>query len=165
MEWSGQRGATYRLLEGAVRLADMETEGLVLDAFAVRAGGRGGSVELGLLTAGDRFQLVLANLEGPPRYRAWARQDTLELFWPEVDVTWEETRSFEQARRDVPVHWHIESEDGRLSGTFESVSSHLHAGDGEGAILPVLAVYEVTGTVTIDGAEVAVKGFLRHFQR
>lgn len=165
VEWSGQRGATYRLMEGSVRLGDVETAGLVLDAFAVRAGGLGGSVELGLLTAGDRLQLVLANLEGPARYRAWARRDTLELFWPELDVTWEETRSFERARRDVPVHWRIESGDGRLSGTFESVSSHLHAGDGEGPILPVLAVYEVAGTITIDEAEVAVKGFLRHFRR
>lgn len=165
VEWSGQRGATYRLLEGAVRLADVETAGLVLDAFAVRAGGLDGSVELGLLTGGDRLQLVLANLEGPGRYRAWARRDDVELFWPEVDITWEETRSFERARRDVPVQWRLESGDGRLSGTFESVSSHLHAGDGEGAILPVLAVYEVAGTITIDEAEVAVKGFLRHFQR
>ena len=41
VEWSGQRGATYRLLEGAVRLADVETTGLVLDAFAVRADGTG----------------------------------------------------------------------------------------------------------------------------
>ena len=165
VEWSGQRGATYRLLEGAVRLADVETEGLVLDAFAVQATENGGSAELGVLIGDDRLQLVFANLEGAGRYRAWARRDTLEFFWPEVAVTWEETRSFERARRGVPVLWHIESADGTLSGAFESVSSHVQALDGAGAILPVLAVYEVSGQVNVGGDEVAVKGFLRHFQR
>lgn len=165
VEWSGQRGTTYRLLEGAVRLADVETEGLVLDAFAVRTTDSGGGAELGLLIAGDRLQLVFANLDGPGRYRAWARRDTLELFWPEVEVTWEETRSFERARRSVPVLWHMESADGTLSGVFESVSSHVQALEGDGAILPVLAVYEVAGRITVDEEEVAVKGFLRHFQR
>ena len=165
VEWSGQRGATYRLLEGAVRLADVETEGLVLDAFAVRATENGGGAELGVLIGDDRLQLVFANLDGPGRYRAWALQDTTEFFWPEVEVTWEETRSFERARRSVPVLWRIESEDGMLSGAFESVSSHVQALDGTGAILPVLAVYEVAGHVNVGEEEVAVRGFLRHFQR
>ena len=165
VEWSGQRGATYRLIQGALRLADVETEGLVLDAFAVRTTENGGGTELGVLIGGDRLQLVFANLDGPGRYRAWTRQDTLELFWPEVEVTWEETRSFERARRNVPVLWHIESADGMLSGAFESVSSHVQALEGDGAILPVLAVYEVAGRLTVDEEEVAVKGFLRHFQR
>lgn len=165
VEWNGQRGATYRLLEGSVRLGDVETRGLVLDAFAVRTSGAGESAELALLIGGDRFQLVLANLEGPGRYRAWARQDTLELFWPEVEVEWGETRSFERARRDVPVVWRIESGDGRLSGEFESVTSHLQTQNGDGAILPVLGVYEVAGLFRVDGEEVAVRGFLRHFQR
>ena len=165
VEWSGQRGTTYRLLEGAVRLADVETEGLVLDAFAVRTTDNGGGAELAVLTGDDRLQLVFANLDGPGRYRAWARQDTLELFWPDVEVTWEETRSFERARRNVPVLWHIESADGMLSGAFESVSSHVQALEGDGTILPVLAVYEVAGRITVDEEEVAVKGFLRHFQR
>ena len=164
VEWSGQRGATYRLLEGAVRLADVETTGLVLDAFAVRADGREDSAELGLLTAGDALQLVIANLEGPGRYRAWSRQGARELFWPDVEVAWEETRSVERARRDVPVLWRIESADGRLEGQFEAVSSHVQLHDGEGAILPVLVVYEVAGQITIDGEQVAVSGFLRHFQ-
>jgi len=128
-------------------------------------GARRRGAELGLLIAGDRLQLVFANLDGPGRYRAWARQDTLELFWPEVEVTWEETRSFERARRSVPVLWHMESADGTLSGVFESVSSHVQALEGDGAILPVLAVYEVAGRITVDEEEVAVKGFLRHFQR
>ena len=163
VEWSGQRGALYRVLEGSVRLADMETEGLVLDAFGVR--GEDADTELWVLVAGDRMQLVLANLGGAGRLRAWARRDTLELFWPEVDAAWEETRSFERARRDVPVLWRVESRDGRLTGTIEALSSHLQALDGDGAILPVQAVYEVAGRVAVGGEEVAVRGFLYHFQR
>ena len=164
-DWSGQRGATYRLLDGALRLADVETRGLVLDAFAVRTADSGPKLELGVLAAGDRLQLVFANLEGTGRYRAWARRDTVELFWPEVEVAWEETRSFERARRDVPVLWRVESGDGTLSGTFESRNSHVQALEGTGAILPALAVYEVAGRIVVDEEEVAVRGFLRHLQR
>lgn len=164
-EWSGQRGATYRLQEGTLRLADIETRGLVMDAFAVRSTDAGGITELGVLTAGDRLQLVFANLEGPGRYRAWARHDSGELFWPEVEMTWDETRSFERARRGVPVLWRMESSDGMLSGEFESRSSHVQALAGTGAILPVLAVYEVAGRISVGEEEVAVKGFLRHMQR
>ncbi len=164
-EWSGQRGATYRLLDGTLRLADVETRGLVLDALAVRSGDSGGVVELGVLAAGDRLQLVFANIEWTSRYRAWARRDTVEHFWPEVEMAWEETRSFERARREVPVLWRVESGDGTLSGTFESGNSHVQALEGTGAILPVLAVYEVAGRIVVDEEEVAVKGFLRHLQR
>ena len=163
-EWSGQRGASYGLLAGTLRLADVETTGLVLDAFAARTADRDSAVELALLAAGSGFQLVLANLEGPMRYRAWARRDNREFFWPEVTVSWEETRSFERARRDVPVLWRIESPDGVLAGEFESVGSHLRSLAAEGAILPVLAVYEVAGQLTVDGERVAVRGFLRHFR-
>ena len=81
---------------------------------------------------------MIANLEGPGRYRAWSRQGARELFWPEVEVAWEETRSVERARRDVPVLWRIESADGRLEGQFEAASSHVQLHDGDGAILPVL---------------------------
>ncbi len=164
-EWSGQRGATYRLLEGTIRLADVETEGLVLDAFAVRAADAGGSAEMGVLAGRGQMQLVFANAEAPGRYRAWARQDTLEFFWPEVEVTWEETRGVERARRGVPVLWRIDSGDGMLSGAFEALSSHVQVLDGTSAILPVLVVYEVAGQVRVGEAEEAVKGFLRHFQR
>ena len=162
-EWSGQRGAFYRILEGSVRLADVETEGLVLDAFGVR--GEDSDAELWLLTGGDRMQLVLANPGGTGHLRAWARRDTLELFWPEVDATWEEARSFERARRDVPVLWRVESGDGRLTGTIEAVSSHLQVLGGDGAILPVRAVYEVAGQIAVDDEVVAVRGFVHHFQR
>ena len=165
VEWSGQRGETYRVQEGSVRLGDVETRGLVLDAFAVRASGIDESAELGLLTDGDGLKLVFANPEGTGRYRAWAVHDSEELFWPQVEVTWEETRSFEGARREVPVLWRIESGDGSLSGEFESVSSHLRSLDGTGAILPVLGVYEVAGRIAVDGEQVAVRGLLRHFQR
>ena len=164
-EWSGQRGATYRLLEGALRLAGVETEGLVLDAFAVRSGDTGGSAELGLLAGSDGLQLVLADAGAPGRYRAWARRDTLELFWPEVEVTWEETRGVERARRGVPVLWRIDSADGMISGAFEALSSHVQTLGGGGAILPVLVVYEVAGQIRVGEAEEAVKGFLRHYQR
>lgn len=164
-EWSGQRGETYRLLNGTTRLAGVETTGLVLDAFTARTNEAAGAIELALVTGGRSFQLLFADSDGPGPYRAWARHDTASHSWPEVDVAWPEMRTFERARRDVPVVWTIASTDPDLSGRFEAVSSHQHTMRGSGARLPALGVYEIAGYVTIDTERIEVKGFLRHLQR
>ena len=165
VEWSGQRGGTYRLLAGTARLSGVETEGLVLDVFTARARESDQFAEWGLLIGDDQLQFLIADLEGPGEYRAWARHRSEDLFWPTVTVTWAETRTFERARREIPVGWRFESSDGDLSGEFESVSWHLQTLEGAGAILPVLGVYEVAGHVTTGGTRIPVRGFLRHFQR
>ncbi len=170
-EWSGQRGDTYRLLAGTAVLAGAETQGLVLDAFTARATDADEFTELALLAGGDGFHLVIADAEGSEGsegadpYRAWARHDSEIHSWPEVEVLWRETRTFERARREVPVVWRIRSGDPALSGEFEAVSSHQHTLDGMRAILPVLGVYEVRGYVDIETERIDVEGFLRHFQR
>lgn len=164
-EWSGQRGDAYRLLAGTALLAGAETQGLVLDAFTARATGADEFTELALLAGGDRLQLVIADAEGADPYRAWARYDSEEHSWPEVEVVWQETRTFERARREVPVVWRISSGDPALSGEFEAVSSHQHTLDGTRAILPVLGVYEIRGHVNIETERIDVEGFLHHFQR
>ena len=165
VEWSGQRGETYRLLTGTALLAGVETQGLVLDAFTARATDSDDFTELALLAGGDGFQLVIADVEGAGPYRAWARHDSEIYSWPEVEVLWQETRTFERARREVPVVWRIESSDPALSGEFEAVSSHQHSMEGTGALLPVLGVYEIRGYVYIETERIDVEGFLRHFQR
>jgi len=109
--------------------------------------------------------LLIADLEGPGPHRAWALRGSEEIFWPSVTVSWLETRSFERARREIPVLWGFGSEDDELTGEIESVSSHFQTLEGEGLILPVLGVHEVAGQVTFGDTQVAVKGFLRHFQR
>ena len=165
-EWSGQRGDTYRLHAGVARLSGVEYQGLVVDAYTPRAGDSGQPSEWALLVGDGPFHLLIADLEGLDPYRAWARHGEEDIVWSTVTLTWGETRSFERARRDVPVQWRFRSEDGGLAGEFEPVSpGHLQTLRGEGPILPVLGVYEVAGQVTIGDTRLAVKGFLRHFQR
>ena len=164
-DWSGQRGDTYRLLAGTSHLSDVEHPGLVVDAYTPRANASDQPFEWGLLVGDGPLYLLLTDLDptGPPR--AWGLHDSEEMSWPTVTLTWGDTRSFERARRDIPVLWRFRSSDGELAGEIESVSSHLQALAGEGPILPVLGVYEVAGWVTVGETRVAVKGFLRHFQR
>ena len=165
VEWRGQRGEIYRLAEGSARLSESTTAGLVLDVSTARLTEEPEPAEWGLLTSGDGVQLLLVDPEGPGPYRAWAKMGEQDLAWPEVTVTWAETRSFERARRPVPVLWQFESDDGLLTGEFEAVSSHFQTLEGDGVILPALGVYEVAGTITIDEEETDVRGFLRHLQR
>ncbi|MYK67681.1 MAG: hypothetical protein F4022_14615 [Gemmatimonadetes bacterium] len=164
-DWSGQRGDIYRLLAGTATLSDVEYPGVVVDAYIPRADGSGQVSEWGLLIGEGPLYVLLADVDGTGTSSAWGLRAGEELSWPAVTLAWGETRSFERARRDIPVLWRFRSSDGTLQGEVESVSSHLQAVDGEGAILPVLGVYEVAGFVTVDEARVAVKGFLRHAQR
>jgi hypothetical protein len=76
-----------------------------------------------------------------------------------------ETNAFQPARRDVPVSWTISSPDGELQGTLEVSSADVRAGQGSGPVLPVQALFEVEGTVTIEGRTFPVRGLFRHEQR
>ncbi len=165
IEWIDSRGGRYRLLNGVARLGGEERSGWVMDVSGARTGSSDGSGEWALLAGDDQLKLLLSNADGSGEYRAWARMGTEERFWPSVSVTWGETRSFERARRDIPVLWRFRSSDGSLRGEFHSVSAHHLTLDATSPILPVLGVYEVEGTVSTDDNRVAVKGFLRHQQR
>lgn len=164
-EWSGQRGDTYRLRAGSARLSGVEYEGVVVDAYAPRVGGSDPPSEWCLLIGDGSLYVLIADLEGPGAHRAWVLRDSEETFWPAVTITWDETRSFKPARREIPVLWGFRSDDGTLAGEIESTSSDPRKLDGEGLVLPVLVVHEVAGQVTIGDAQVAVRGFLRHLQR
>ena len=163
-EWSDPRVGTYRLLKATASLSGVESDGWIVDAFTAYPADSDEATEWAVLV-GDDLHLLLAAPDGARTHRAWAHRGAEDLSWPAVDVTWAETRSFDRARRDIPVLWRFESADGRLSGEFQSVSAHHQTLDGSGPVLPVLAVYEVDGHVLVDDSRVAVKGFLRHAQR
>ena len=164
-KWNGQRGDTYQVQSGFASLSGVEYPGLVVDTYIPRANDSDQPSEWGLLVGDGPLYLLLADVNGAAAPRAWALHDAEEKSWPTVTLSWADTRSFERARRNIPVQWRFRSDDGELAGEIESVSSHLQAIDGEGPILPVLGVYEVEGQVTVGETRVAVKGFLRHFQR
>jgi hypothetical protein len=119
------------------------------------------------LVSGDSQQMVLENptVTNPGTrgaYRAWARLDFRDLHWPDVTVSWAEVRAYQPARQDVPVSWTLKSEDGELGGTLHVRSAQIQAGKGTGPLLPVDALFTVSGSVRIQGRAYPVLGLFRH---
>ena len=79
-------------------------------------------------------------------------------------MVWSSVRSFEEARRDVPVEWEIRSLNGELEVTIASAGMELRAVEGEGPILPVDGLFQVTGVVVLAGDSLEVRGLVRHVQ-
>ena len=79
-------------------------------------------------------------------------------------MVWSSVRSFEEARRDVPVEWEIRSLNGELEVTIASAGMELRAVAGEGPILPVDGLFQVTGVVALAGDSLEVRGLVRHVQ-
>lgn len=166
-EWTGPAGETVRLQEAEVLLANRVVDGLLLDLSRSRGTAEPPARDWVLLSGEDNLELVLEDpgLDGTPgMFRGWARLDFRPLQWPEVVVTWTEQRPFESARRDIPVSWSLASLDGELTGELTAIASHLEAGEGEGPILPVRALFDVEGVIRLDGREFPVRGLWRHLQ-
>ena len=72
--------------------------------------------------------------------------------------------AFEPARREVPMSWTIQSQGGELGGSLNVVAPFLEAGEGEGPLLPVRGLFQIAGTVTLNGRSFPVRGLLRHKQ-
>jgi hypothetical protein len=167
IEWAGTRGQTFRLLEGAVYLSDQRIEGTALDmsrAHRVEVGTPG---DWAFLTSGDSLQVVLehsdtTSYDGTGTYHGWARLDFRDLQWPSLTVEWAEVRAFQPSRQDVPVSWTITSEDGGVDGVLQVQSAQIQAGEGDGPLLPVDALFMVSGTLSVDGASYPVRGLFRH---
>jgi hypothetical protein len=123
------------------------------------------------LLSGDSLQVVLEDVSpagGPDggSFSGWGLLDlSSDRQWDNVRLGWLETRSFEPARRDVPMRWEIRSEDGEISGILDAVNPYLEAEEGEGPMLPVDALYQVAGALVLEGRELPVQGLIRHRQR
>ena len=79
-------------------------------------------------------------------------------------MVWSSVRSFEEARRDVPVEWQIRSLNGELEVTLTSAGMDLRAVAGEGPRLPVEGLFQVTGSIVLGGDSLEVRGLVRHVQ-
>ena len=95
----------------------------------------------------------------------WARIEFLDRQWQGVQLAWSEVRAFEPARRDVPMAWEIRSPDGDMEGNLTAMAPFLEAVEGDGPMLPVDALFQVAGTLTLGGNEFPVQGLIRHMQR
>jgi hypothetical protein len=121
------------------------------------------------LTGPRRLVIVVESPGGSPAYTAWGRIGDEDFRWPEVQVEWSSVRSFEEARRDVPVEWEIRSlaslAGGGLELTLVSAGMELRTDEGSGPILPVNGLYQVTGRAVLAGDTLEVRGLVRHVQR
>ena len=170
VEWSGQRGQTYRVHEGNLYLAERTLDGLLLDMTRAWVSDHGPPGDLGFLVSGSSLQLVCEDLapgsgsEGG-EFSCWARVRFADRQWRGVRLVWSELRAFEPARRDVPVGWKVRSPDGTLEGDLTAAAVFLEAGEGAGPVLPVKGLFRLAGTLVLEGREFPVQGFLRHRQR
>jgi hypothetical protein len=167
IEWAGARGQTFRVLEAAVYLSDQRIEGAALDMTRARRVEDGALGDWAFLTSGDSLQVVLessdsTSTEGTGTYHGWARLDFRDLQWPSLTVDWAEVRGFQPSRRDVPVSWTITSEDAGVDGVLQVQSAQIQAGEGTGPLLPVDALFMVSGTLSVDGVTYPVRGLFRH---
>ena len=170
IEWGGPRGEVFRLLDGSLYLSERRLGGIVLDMSRGSSADSPRAGDWAFLASGDSLQIVLQGDgqhqgEPLPTYRAWARLDSRDLQWSTLDVDWVETNAFQPARRDVPVSWSISSPDGDLQAVLEVSSGNVRAGQGSGPVLPVQALFEVTGTVTIEERTFPIRGLFRHERR
>lgn len=173
-EWSGPRGERFQVRDGSAVLSGEELAGMVYEARLVRRAQDRPHGDWAFLTSGDSVQIVLydPSPEQQPAemtYRGLARiegapEDRRERRWAVVGVDWTVMRAFQEARRDIPVEWTLGSPDGDLEGRLRAVTSELTAGEGDGPLLPVEALFQVRGTVEIGGREFPVRGLFRHLQ-
>jgi hypothetical protein len=168
--WVGPRGETFDLLEGAAYLSDERIDGWVVDVARSWAPSSPGAGDWAFLVSGDSVSVVMAadvehGLDTEPVYRVWAQRGAQDMVWPEAELTWSDRQAFPPARRDVPTEWSLSAPDGTVSATFASITSEMQAGQGEGPLLPVLALMQVEGTMTARGASFPVRGLLVHRRR
>lgn len=168
-EWSGPRGESFRLLDGALLMASARVPGLILDVMRARPLRDAEGGDWAVLHSGDSLQAVLhsPNFQPPGTagaFHALARVNEVERVFPEVTVTWSESRSFERARREIPVVWSAEAVGGEMSAQLTIEAAQIQAGQGDGPQLPVDAFFQVEGTLRIAEAVYRVSGLLRHTQ-
>ena len=169
-EWTGLQGETFLVVEGAAVLSERRLPGLVLDLGRAHRGETPPAGDWMFLTSGDSVQIVLSGTDatgsGVGTFEGWGRlPDEREIPWRDITVSWAETRSFEKARREVPVRWSLAAGIDEMSADLVQNTAYIEAGPGEGPLLPVDALFEVAGTLQVGDAVYPVRGLVRHVQR
>jgi len=170
-EWTGAPQEVVRFHRARIGLESNELEGFLMD-LSVRGGpGDDWTGDWLFVQGGDFLQAAFRELphtleagSEPRPYQGWTRIAVRNRHWPGIELEWAEVRSFEQARRDIPVRWTLRSQDGELTGDLHSVAQHLSTGEGEGPLLPVKALFQIEGEIRHLGDTVGVVGILRHRQ-
>ena len=172
VEWTGADGSTFRIESAAAALGSRTFQGLALDMTRGRELSNPPRGDWAFLVSGDSLQVILESPTEAPAgtdggFRAFGRIDFRRLQWRNVTVDWAESRAYEPARRDVPGAWTFSSTEDigpgpSLTGSLTSRSARLSPGTGEGPVLPVDALFIVSGTVALGDSEYPVHGLYRH---
>lgn len=165
LEWHGSQGEMFRIHQGAINLRDhLLIEGMILDMNRIYTKGSLFPGEWMFLTGPNDLVVIIRATEESSNYTAWARKGDQEYHWPDIEMEWSSVKSFEEARRDIPIAWRIRSLDGEMDISLTSVSMELDAVAGEGPILPVEGLYQVSGSLILTGDYLGMRGLVRHVQ-
>lgn len=169
-QWAGPREERLQLLEASIYVGQERTNGVVLDMARLSSTEIQPLGDWAFLTSGDSLQVIVQgdmehNVESPPNYRGWVRLGTEELHWPALMIDWTSTSAHQPARRDLPVSWTISSTNDPIDGNLEVSASEIITGTGVGPVLPVQALLEVAGEISIDGSSFPVHGLFNHRRR
>jgi hypothetical protein len=167
-EWTGGRGQVFRVLEAALYLSDQRIRGMALDMSRGFGPDESPHRDWAFLVSGDSLQLILerapeqaATGDAAP-FDVWGQLASSDLAWPKLTLTPAEVRAFQPARQDVPVSWRITAEGGAPVGDLQVSAAQIRAGEGSGPVLPVDALFLVSGTLTIEGRDYSIRGLFRH---
>jgi len=165
--WTGRRGGSFTVEEAAVVLGGRAVPGLALDLSRAWIPDEAPAGDWAFLTSGDSIAIVLQaprSSRDANAWQGWVLRGGDEMLLPEVTLDWAEARAFDEARRDVPIAWSLTTPQGELAGSFQVRAVDLRALPGEGPLLPVRGVFDVTGAVLLDEVERPVAGILFHTQ-
>jgi hypothetical protein len=173
-EWPRPGEESIGLLEGRALFPAGTVDGIVLDIsrrWELESDGSGAPGDWLFLHSGPQLQVFLEEVgpvgtsRSPAPYHGWSRLAFRDLRWDELTLEWAEVGPYEEARRDVPVRLRFSAPAGGLSGEVEVVSSWIDVGSGEGPILPLEGLFQLSGQVDLQGESFAVVGAARHVQR
>jgi len=169
-QWSGPREERFRLLEASFRLGEERLNGIVLDMARLHSYDRPARGDWAFLISGDSLQIVVQgdmehDIETPPNYRGWGWLDSEELQWPSLKIDWVQMSAYQPARRNLPVSWTLSSPNASVVGTLEVLASEIITGTESGPVLPIQALFEVAGTISIDSLSFPVRGLFSHRKR
>ena len=162
--WSSRPGELIQVREASTSLSENALAGTLVDVSFARQGDDAMPENWALLVSED----IHVFLRGPfdaaadSTFQGWGTLRARNFDWPGVTVSATRSRAFEPARRDVPVAWRFQSPDADLTGRIEAMSTHMEAGEGPGPQLPLIAISEVEGSITIETVAYPVRGILYH---
>lgn len=161
--WSSRPGELIQVREGSTVLSENPLAGTLVDISFARQAPDATPASWALLVSEDIHVFLRGPFDaGADSFQGWGTLGARNFDWPDVGVTATRSRAFEPARRDVPIAWRFQSPDAGLTGRIEAMSTHMQAGEGPGPQLPLIAISEVEGSVTIETVAHRVRGVLYH---